>query len=50
MHKNLQLKQTKRGGGTVCIDSLLVWNQYKKLILDIENCDITPYVEMHTIN
>lgn len=35
----IQLGQTKRGGGTVCIDSMTVWNQYNKLLLNIEKCE-----------
>ncbi|XP_050537440.1 cell-death-related nuclease 7 isoform X2 [Daktulosphaira vitifoliae] len=31
--------QTQRGGGTVCIDSLSIWKQFQKLILDIEKCN-----------
>uniref|UniRef100_A0A2H8TLC0 Cell-death-related nuclease 7 n=1 Tax=Melanaphis sacchari TaxID=742174 RepID=A0A2H8TLC0_9HEMI len=31
-------EQTKRGGGTVCIKSMPVWNQYKQLVSDIEKC------------
>lgn len=27
-----------RGGGTVCIDAVQVWDQYKKFVSEIENC------------
>jgi deoxyribonuclease-2 len=30
--------QTQRGGGTVCIDSIKIWSQFKKLVSTIEKC------------
>ncbi|XP_022176053.1 cell-death-related nuclease 7-like isoform X2 [Myzus persicae] len=37
---NRSEEQTKRGGGTVCIKSIPVWNQYQQLVLDIEKCKL----------
>ncbi|CAI6368309.1 unnamed protein product [Macrosiphum euphorbiae] len=37
---NRSEKQTERGGGTVCIQSLPIWDQYKQLVSDIEKCKI----------
>ncbi|XP_050428234.1 cell-death-related nuclease 7 [Adelges cooleyi] len=31
--------QTRRGGGTVCIDSLIIWNEFRKLVDNIEKCN-----------
>lgn len=31
-------EQTQRGGGTMCIKSIKIWNEFKKLVSKIENC------------
>uniref|UniRef100_A0A2S2NYX8 Cell-death-related nuclease 7 n=1 Tax=Schizaphis graminum TaxID=13262 RepID=A0A2S2NYX8_SCHGA len=35
---NRAKQQKKRGGGTVCIKLMSVWNQYKRLVSSIEKC------------
>ncbi|XP_050054148.1 cell-death-related nuclease 7 [Aphis gossypii] len=35
---NRAKEQMKRGGGTVCIKSMPIWNQYKQLVSSIEKC------------
>ncbi|VVC31709.1 Deoxyribonuclease II [Cinara cedri] len=33
--------QFHRGGGTVCINSTTIWNEFKKLVLNIEKCKLS---------
>ncbi|XP_071820989.1 plancitoxin-1-like [Apostichopus japonicus] len=38
---NRMLAQYKRGGGTMCLNSSDVWEQYQKIVSDVEQCQGT---------